>query len=205
MIKNIIFDLGGVVINYNQKKIIDQFTNKDDEKSYIFDEIFKSEEWKLLDLGTITKNEAIENINKRNNNKYKELTEIFLSEWYKSQNIHRETVDIAKKLKNSGYNIYVLSNMACETFEYFKNDEFFGLCNGIVVSGYEHVKKPDEKIFNVLLDRYSLNAEECLFIDDDDTGRSYNTANSMGIQGRRVESNNYKDIEKLLEEYSIEF
>lgn len=203
MIKNIIFDLGGVVIKYDQRKIINTFTNNDDEIKYIFDEIFHSNEWKLMDLGLITKEEVIQNINSRNNNKYKELTEKFLNEWYKTQVINQDVVNIAKKLKENEYNIYVLSNMATTTYEYYKNNDFFKLCNGIVISAHEHIKKPDEKIFNILLDRYSLKAEECLFIDDDDTGKSYNVANSIGILGRKVKSNDSADINKLLKEYSI--
>ena len=63
--------------------------------------------------------------------------------------------------------------MANQTYEYFKNDEFFSLCTGIVISAHEHVKKPDEKVYRLLLDRYNLNAEECLFIDDHDSGNWY--------------------------------
>lgn len=203
MIRNIIFDLGGVVIKYDQKKIIDTFTNNDDEIKYIFDEIFHSNEWKLMDLGMITKEEVIENINDRNNNKYKELTEKFLNEWYKSQVINQDVVNIAKKLKENKYNIYVLSNMANTTYEYYKNNDFFKLCDGIIISAHEHIKKPDEKIFSILLDKYSLKAEECLFIDDDDTGKSYSVANSIGILGRKVKSNDSTDINKLLKEYNI--
>lgn len=203
MIKNIIFDLGGVVIKYDQRKIINTFTNNDDEIKYIFDEIFHSNEWKLMDLGLITKEEVIQNINSRNNNKYKELTEKFLNEWYKTQVINQDVVNIAKKLKENEYNIYVLSNMATTTYEYYKNNDFFKLCNGIVISAHEHIKKPDEKIFNILLDRYSLKAEECLFIDDDDTNRSYETANRLGILGRRVIPNDYNDICNELKEFDI--
>ena len=59
MIKNIIFDLGNVIINYNQKKIINNFTQNEEEEKYIFDEIFNALEWALMDVGDITNNEAI--------------------------------------------------------------------------------------------------------------------------------------------------
>lgn len=59
MIKNIIFDLGNVIINYNQKQIINNFTEKEEIK-YIYDEIFHAPEWALMDLGNITNDEAIE-------------------------------------------------------------------------------------------------------------------------------------------------
>ena len=203
MIKNIIFDLGNVIINYNQKKIINNFTEKEEEIKYIYDEIFHAPEWTLMDLGDITNDEAIEIINKRNEFKYEKLTQEFLHEWYKKQPINRDIVEIAKILKNNGYNLFVLSNMANHTYEYFKNDEFFSLCTGIVISAHEHVKKPDEKVYRLLLDRYNLNAEECLFIDDDDSGKNYETANKIGIKGRRIMPNQAEDVKKLLLEFNV--
>lgn len=203
MIKNIIFDLGNVIINYNQKKIISNFTDKEDEIKYIFDEIFNSPEWTLMDLGDITNDGAIEIINKRNKFKYEKLTQEFLNEWYKKQPINRDIVKIAKTLKKNGYNLFVLSNMANLTYEYFKNDEFFSLCTGIVISAHEHVKKPDEKVYRLLLERYNLNAEECLFIDDDDSGKNYETANRIGIKGRRIVPNQVEHVKKLLLEFNV--
>ena len=204
MIKNIIFDLGNVIINYNQKKIINNFTEKEEEIKYIYDEIFHAPEWTLMDLGDITNDEAIEIINKRNEFKYEKLTQEFLHEWHKKQPINRDIVEIAKILKNNGYNLFVLSNMANQTYEYFKNDEFFSLCSGIVISAHEHVKKPDEKVYRLLLNRYNLNAEECLFIDDDDSGKNYETANKIGIKGRRIMPNQAEDVKKLLLEFNVE-
>ena len=204
MIKNIIFELGNVIINYNQKKIINNFTEKEEEIKYIYDEIFHAPEWTLMDLGDITNDEAIEIINKRNEFKYEKLTQEFLHEWHKKQPINRDIVEIAKILKNNGYNLFVLSNMANQTYEYFKNDEFFSLCTGIVISAHEHVKKPDEKVYRLLLNRYNLNAEECLFIDDDDSGKNYETANKIGIKGRRIMPNQAEDVKKLLLEFNVE-
>ena len=203
MIKNIIFDLGNVIINYNQKRIINNFTDKEDEIKYIYDEIFHAPEWKLMDLGDITNDKAIEIINKRNEFRYSKLTEDFLHEWYKKQPINRDIVEIAKRLKENGYNLYVLSNMANLTYEYLKNDEFFALCTGIVISAHEHIKKPNEEVYRLLLERYNLNAEECLFIDDDDSGKNYETANRIGIKGRRIIPNQVEDVKRLLEEFEV--
>ena len=204
MIRNIIFDLGNVIINYNQEQIINNFTKKEEEIKYIYDEIFHAPEWEQMDLGNITNDEAIEVINKRNEFKYQKLTDNFLHEWYKEQEINRDIVEIAKKLKRNGYKLFVLSNMANLTYEYFKKDEFFSLCTGIIISAHEHLIKPDEKVFRLLLDRYKLNAEECLFIDDDPSEQNYKTANKIGIQGRRIIPNQAEDVRKLLLEFNIE-
>ena len=204
MIRNIIFDLGNVIINYNQEQIINNFTKKEEEIKYIYDEIFHAPEWELMDLGNITNDEVIEIINKRNEFKYQKLTDDFLHEWYEKQPINREIVEIAKKLKRNGYKLFVLSNMANLTYEYFKKDEFFSLCTGIIISAHEHLIKPDEKVFRLLLDKYKLNAEECLFIDDDPSEQNYKTANKIGIQGRRIIPNQAEDVRKLLLEFNIE-
>lgn len=204
MIRNIIFDLGNVIINYNQEQIINNFTKKEEEIKYIYDEIFHAPEWELMDLGNITNDEAIEVINKRNEFKYQKLTDNFLHEWYKEQEINRDIVEIAKKLKKNGYKLFVLSNMANLTYEYFKNDEFFSLCTGIIISAHEHLIKPDEKVFRLLLDRYKLNADECLFIDDDPSEQNYKTANKIEIKGRRIIPNQAEDVRKLLLEFNIE-
>ena len=204
MIRNIIFDLGNVIINYNQEQIINNFTKKEEEIKYIYDEIFHAPEWEQMDLGNITNDEAIEVINKRNEFKYQKLTDNFLHEWYKEQEINRDIVEIAKKLKRNGYKLFVLSNMANLTYEYFKKDEFFSLCTGIIISAHEHLIKPDEKVFRLLLDKYKLNAEECLFIDDDPSEENYKTANKIGIQGRRIIPNQAEDVRKLLLEFNIE-
>ena len=59
MVKNIIFDLGNVIINYNQQAIIDRFAKTDDEKDYLMENNFKAPEWREIDLGEIDNSEAI--------------------------------------------------------------------------------------------------------------------------------------------------
>ena len=202
-IKNIIFDLGNVILQCSTIETMYNFTASKEMAEKLITYIFKSEEWKLLDLGNISKEEAILRIQERVADQYKPLIKEVMDNRAKYLKLNKDTIEIAKKLKDIGYKIYVLSNMSTFTYEYFKDNEFFKLCNGIVISAYEHIKKPDEEIFKRLLDRYKIVPEECLFIDDDDTGRSFETANALGINGRRVLPNDSEDVLKLLEEYNI--
>ena len=202
MIKNIIFDLGNVIIKCNNLSIMLNFTDNKEIAENLIKYIFKSEEWKLLDLGNITKEDAILKIQNRVPKGYKSLIKEVIENRTKYLKINKETIEIAKKLKEKEYKIFVLSNMATYTYEYFKDNEFFNICDGIVISAYEHIKKPDEEIFKRILKRYNLIPEECLFIDDD-TKESLKTANKLGIKGRRVLPNDSKDVLKLLEEYNI--
>ena len=78
-----------------------------------------------------------------------------------------ESVALLRRLKQEGFGIYGLTNWSAETIGIaYKRFDFFCLFDGIVVSGEEKIIKPDERIFRILLDRYGLQADECIFIDD---------------------------------------
>ena len=86
--------------------------------------------------------------------------------------------DVVKTLKDRGYKIYGLTNWSAETFPWVRETfPIFTLLEGMVVSGEEFLLKPSPEIYNLLLKRYGLKAEECVFIDD-------NPANAEGA--RRV-------------------
>lgn len=168
--------------------------------------IFKSEFWKMMDLGKMS-NLEIANIIKEqksvNVTNYDEVKNFMLN-WFTKCNVNDKTMDIGKRLKQNGYNIYILSNMSKATYEYFsKKYDFFNIMDGIIISAYEGIKKPDLKMFELLIEKYSLIAEECLLIDDDDTNKTLEVANTIGISGRRVNANDFNDVIKLLRENNI--
>ena len=79
----------------------------------------------------------------------------------------KENVEILYQLKDKGYPLYILSNFHSEAIqEMFDKYDFFQLFDGKVISAYEHTIKPSYKIYQILLDRYHLIADESLFIDD---------------------------------------
>lgn len=207
MIKNIIFDLGNVIVQNPTINIVEKFFKKENDGKKFYEYIFKSEFWKMMDLGQITNEEVanvIENRRLIEVNDYNEVKNFMLN-WFCEIVANNDTIEVAKELKHKGYNIYVLSNMAKSTYEYLSGKyDFFNIIDGAVVSAYEGVKKPDLKIFNVLLERYSLVAEECLLIDDDDTNKTFEAANSIGIKGRRVNPNDVEDVKKSLIENNVE-
>lgn len=206
MIKNIIFDLGNVVIQNPNIDIVNEFFIDKKDAQIFNDYIFKSEYWKMMDLGNMTNKEVSDNIIKNKLIKVNDYGEIqnFMMSWFSKCKINEEVINLGKTLKYNGYNIYILSNMAISTYEYFKEKyDFFSIVDGTIISAYEKVKKPDKKIFEILLSRYKLNAEECLLIDDDDTNKTLEVANSFGIHGRRVLPNNVTDIKKVLLENDV--
>lgn len=186
-------------------KTLMNFTNDANKAEDLQKYIYKTEEWKLLDLGNISHEQAIKEMQRKAPKEYSDLIKEVMNNRCQYVTVNEGTVKIAKSLKEKGYHIYVLSNMSEFAYTYFKDIDFFKLCDGIMISAYEHLVKPDEKIFMTLLDRYGLKPEECLFVDDDDTGKTLETANKLGILGRSVKPNDSQDVLNLLGEYNIEF
>lgn len=203
MIKNIIFDLGNVILPCANENTMKNFIQDKEEIQLLKQATHGSETWKLMDKGMIDTKQAIQQMQQSVPKRLEKIVETYMYHWFEYRELNKDTVAIATQLKEKGYHLYVLSNMAVPSYEHIKNHDFFKLCSGIVISGYEHVVKPEKEIFLRLVQRYDLIPEECLLIDDDDTSRSIVTANQIGIKGRRVEPNNSFDILKLLKEYQI--
>ena len=90
MIKNIIFDLGNVIVKGTHSSIIKQYAKNEEEKNFIEEIFLKSPEWNLLDTGMITNDEAIVEIKKRSNKQFYNLIETTLHEWYKELQINED-------------------------------------------------------------------------------------------------------------------
>ncbi|HAS80159.1 MAG TPA: HAD family phosphatase, partial [Fusobacteriaceae bacterium] len=168
MIKNVIFDLGRVLINFDPETYLKELgLNSDDRKIYLND-IFKGSEWLDLDRGVIDEEQAIETIVAKGRIKEKEVRKVL------DERIHFFTElslnsPLVKKIKDKGYKLYILSNFPKIPFEIlFKKYEFFRNFDGGVISYEEGVNviKPDSRIYDILLSRYNLLPEETVFIDD---------------------------------------
>lgn len=92
-----------------------------------------------------------------------------------------ENVAVLRKLEHSEYDLFGLTNWSAETFPYaLENYDFFKIFDGkIVVSGTEKLIKPDPKIWEVLLERYNIKANESVFIDDN--AKNIETAKNLGF------------------------
>ena len=119
MIKNIIFDLGNVILQCSTIETMYNTASEEIAKNLIT-YIFKSEEWKLLDLGNISKEEAISRIQERVSDEYKPLIKEVMDNRAKYLKLNEGTIEIAKKLKSKGFKldeIYELTNLPIEEIE----------------------------------------------------------------------------------------
>ncbi|MDV4152100.1 HAD family phosphatase [Clostridium sp. AL.422] len=179
MYKNIIFDLGNVLLDFNPRDYLKSKIS-DNKLEDVFKAIFNSEEWVMLDRGTITEKEAIKNIINRNI-KYTDEINLAFDNWYDILKPIEETVEILSSLKEKGYKIYYLSNFHELAFgEVTKKNKFFELFDGGVVSYAEKLIKPEEDIYKLILERYKLNPNESIFVDDMEA--NVEGANKVGIK-----------------------
>jgi putative hydrolase of the HAD superfamily len=180
MIKNIIFDLGNVLISFRPEEFLDINGYQENAKKAIINEIFKSNEWRMLDNGDITTRDAIEGIAAKSSLKTEEIASIF-SLRTKIMFPLTENTKLLPALKKHGFKLYYLSNFPDDIFdEVFKKYGFFHHFDGGIISARVNASKPDIKIFRILLKKYSLSAGESLFIDDSEL--NVKAAESFGIK-----------------------
>lgn len=166
MIKNIVFDMGNVVLTYNPNEIIKHFTLDEHEQEVLIETVFNSQEWLELDKGEITKEDAVNKIKKRVPNKLHLFVDKVMDEWYQYLPENKEISILVKGLRERGYRIYLLSNAALCFYDYYQKVTAFKYFNGFYVSAKHHLLKPDPKIYEDFFHSFRLEAKECFFIDD---------------------------------------
>jgi putative hydrolase of the HAD superfamily len=201
MIKNIIFDLGNVLISFKPSEYFDKNKYPGTIKTKILADIFWSKEWLMLDNGEITTMEAIESIAKRSTLNKDEIAHIF--------NLRTDiifpldsNIKLLPELKKRGLGLYYLSNFPLDIFDEVKDGYyFFRYFDGGLISAAAKSSKPETRIYDILLEKYSLKAEECLFIDDIEI--NVKTAESLGMKGifTRGSSEISKEIEEMLKKF----
>ncbi len=165
MIKNIIFDLGNVLLNFQPKEYLKKKGLEGECLEFVYKEIFLSREWVELDRGTMNREEAFSIITSRNPDKREFL--MSFSNFEEILTPILPNVAVLKELKSRGYKTYYLTNYHKEAFQFaYSNFDFFRSFDGGVVSADVKFIKPDHQIYLCLKDKYSLIPEESLFIDD---------------------------------------
>lgn len=181
MKKTIIFDLGGVLVDWNPRYFYRSVFN-DDAKMEDFLKVCCNTPWILkMDEG-MTAKENIALAQKQHSQYAKEIA-LYDEGWYSMFGpFYEDTIEILKELKANGHKLYALTNWSAEKFSWArKNFPFIPLFEGIVVSGEEKVIKPSPRIYQILLDRYNLKAEDCVFIDDNPNNAE--AAENLGMTG----------------------
>lgn len=166
--KNLVFDMGNVLIEWNSEKILQAITDDRKLQNLLRKEVFETGLWVQTDEGVKTREEMIEIVTAKIGEEYRnEITQLSRY-WYKYVDVYTKVQDRIIELSKNGYNIYILSNTAYTFYDLVKEGYIpaASIAKGIVLSCEEKVLKPNEKIYNILLERYNLDPHDTMFFDD---------------------------------------
>jgi 2-haloacid dehalogenase len=197
----IIFDLGGVLIDWNPRYVYRKIFKTEEEVEWFLENVTTSEWNENQDAGYPLHKATSELIQKHP--EWEPEIKAYYGRWLEmlGEDIH-ETVEILEHLKQTGkYKLYALTNWSAETFPHaLKRFEFFKLFEGIVVSGEEKMRKPSPEFYKVLLDRYHIDPANTVFIDD--SLRNIKGAELVGITG--IHFHNPSQVKEELQRLGIE-
>lgn len=177
----IIFDLGGVLIDWNPYYVYDKMFDNEEKKRFFFENICTSDWNEKQDAGRSLK-EATEELVTRHPD-WKEYIEAYYGRWEEMLGGPiQDSVELFKQLKETGkYKLYALTNWSAETFPIaLERYDFLHWFDGRVVSGEEKMRKPFPEFYQLILNRFQLTPEETLFIDDN--ARNAKAAEDVGLR-----------------------
>ena len=179
MIKNIIFDIGDVLCDYRWRDFLRDKGIDGDLLERVAKATTKSAFWPELDRGVLSDEELLDGLVKNDPEIEKEIRLGFSN--FRNICVMRDyAIPWVKELKARGYNVYYLSNYTRKNLiDGPDSVEFTKYMDGGVYSCYAHAVKPERKIYECLLEKYSLKAEECLFIDD--SPKNIDAARELGF------------------------
>ncbi len=165
-IKTVVFDIGGVLIDWNPRHLFRKVFENGEEMEWFLANIC-TYEWNLQQDGGKLFSVATAELQEKYP-EYSDKIALYYGRWEEMLDGEiKGTVEIFRRLKSAGMPLYALSNWSHEAFPvaYAKYD-FMKEFDGLVVSGYEKLLKPDHAIYRVLMQRYGVNPEEAVYIDD---------------------------------------
>ena len=165
---DIIFDVGGVLLNWNPRTELQKLFPNADVQQMIIDKIVRNEIWKSYDAGTLTSRELVSKASSATSIPEETLGRM-LKLFRDSMTPKEDTVSLVKQLNHEGHSLYVLSNMPHEMADFLlEKYSFWEEFNGIVFSGHIGKIKPDQAIYAYIMEKYALKPGEAVFIDDMD-------------------------------------
>ena len=201
MINTIVFDLGGVLIDWNPEYVfLKEFRGNREKMNWFFENICTSAWNEQQDAGHSLEQATLERIARFP--EHERLIRIYYGEWEQMLGYELTgTVEILKKLHQSpDYTIYALTNWSGETFPVaLQKFSFLSWFEGIIVSGDEKLVKPDPEIYKLLLGRYDLDAKNCVFIDD----RADNVQAAVDLGFKGIQFSNDRQLRRELLELNI--
>lgn len=166
MIRNILFDMGNVLIYFDRNLFMDRLGVSEEDKKLLMREVFLSVEWVRMDRGSMVEADAVASCCARLPERLHDTAAKLIAMWDRPILPIPGIYELIEELKAKGYGIYLLSNASLRQHEYWPRIEASRFFDGTLISADEGIIKPQPEIYRLILDRFSLKAEECFFIDD---------------------------------------
>ncbi|MFM2479569.1 HAD family hydrolase [Celerinatantimonas sp. MCCC 1A17872] len=200
-IKNVIFDIGNVMVRWSPEEIIRLTFGEDANITLMRADVFQSEVWINYNLGTVTQKQVEQSLIKQFNFSSDQMARLFYYLTTTQIQIFGQQ-QLLQRIKDAGYGVYALTDNVIEIVDYLKEKyDFWELFDGTVVSDDVHLLKPQPEIYRYLLDTYHLKAQECVFTDD--LSRNIRGCEALGMHGIVFE--NSAQLEAQLHELGLEF
>ena len=194
---NIVFDLGGVVFNWQPDVIIESLFADGTARDIVRKEIFEHSDWLELDKGTISLDSAIDRGATRTGLPAADIARL-INAVPRFLTPIDQTIELIFRLGSSVNKLFVLSNMNLASIAHLEQQhDFWRLFDGVVISSRIKKVKPDIEIYQYLLETYQLNPTETVFIDD--LPKNLEAAASLGI--RTIRFYDAGQCERALSEY----
>ena len=168
MIRNIVFDMGNVLIHYIPQVFMDRLGVPAEDQPLLAREVFGSVEWIRMDRGTLGQEEAVAAMEARLPRRLWEYARRLVLGWWLDGPLMpvEGMAALLEELKGLGYGLYLLSNATVRQPEYFPGIPGSQFFDGAVISAHWKVLKPEREIYEILFREYGLEPSECFFVDD---------------------------------------
>jgi putative hydrolase of the HAD superfamily len=183
MIKNVIFDVGGVLVDFRWRALMADLGMPIERQDEFEKKVFGSKWWAELDSGALAEEYVVGKLRESISEHIDAFELIWANQEYLVESFDYSPIWM-DELKAKGLKIYLLSNYPKSIFSLHEEKgkfNFIDRIDGKVVSGFVGMAKPDEDIYRCLVDKYGLKAEECVFIDDRE--ENIQTAKALGMKG----------------------
>ncbi len=167
MIRNIVFDMGNVLLRFEPELFMTRQGILDPgDREIVMREMFRSVEWVQMDMGILQEETAEPLILERIPERLREKAKRLLHHWWEPREMMPGMEKMVQRLKRAGYGIYLLSNASVNQPEYWGKMPISQCFDGTMISGIVRVIKPMPAIYTLFIEEFHLEEEECVFIDD---------------------------------------
>ena len=191
-IKKVIFDVGQVLVKFSPKNLFLKILKNEEEVDYFLKNIC-TWEWHIQQDLVYDTSKVAEPMAKKYP-EYKEAIDAFYGRFLEMiEGTYKENVNLALQLKKQGYSIYLLSNFPGDQFEKYRlQNSYINMFDDRIISGDVGLAKPDKKIYELAVQKFSLIPEESLFIDDKIENTT--SAEKLGIKTIHLENPNALNV-----------